>query len=331
MQTNTIPDIKSLVTELVSPKIQETRVTSILDQIHASFYQLTQMNTYSSDIKYLAAVPTASGMALSLNHAAECFLDYKRTWLFLKGIVTAIQKLLRESPDQTVHIFYAGCGPYAPFINLVAPLFKPSEIQFSILEINQHSLSLAKKLITSLSLTSYIKSYYEADAVTFTIPSPEDYQILFSETLDALLYRESYVPILQNMLTQFSNDIIVIPHNVSICMNYISVDSNNTQQETYAGIVFDTREALVSSITNETSTKQLPSQSFDIVDNQHYKGALLDTEVHIYQDLKLYRNESSLTLPYEVSFDPDSKIHRITFTYVLQPQVELRCDFNTID
>ena len=80
---------------------------------------------------------------------------------------------------------------------------------------------LAKRLIDSLELNDYVQEIYLADAVTFKIPNPDTIHIVISETLDALLYRECYVPILFNLLPQLGKDITLIPENVLIDLSLI--------------------------------------------------------------------------------------------------------------
>jgi predicted RNA methylase len=319
-------DIKELITKLLDVTIESGEAEEIINRIHNFFEEITSVSGYEFDVKRMAAVPTASGMALSLNHAAQCLLDYKRTVLFLRGIVTAINDKQKLNPGKIVEIFYAGCGPYAPFISLVAPLFSSKEVQFTLLEINKDSLDLAKKVINALELSDYIKAYHLADAVLFQLPDPEDYDILFSETLDALLYRESYVPILRNMLPQFSDEITLIPENVRLDLNF-KIEEENTLKEVYAGPVFDTRKAISTDNELANTTTQFPAVKFELDSKIKHNSFLLDTEVHIYKDFYLKRGESSLTLPFEMAIDFPLKYKTVVFIYHLQPQVELKCTF----
>jgi len=318
--------VKDLVTGLLDVTIESGEAEEIINKIHKFFEEITSVSGYEFDVKRMAAVPTASGMALSLNHAAQCLLDYKRTVLFLRGVVTAIHDKQKLNPGKTVEVFYAGCGPYAPFISLVAPLFSSKEVQFTLLEINKDSLDLAKKVINGLELSDYIKTYHLADAVLFQLPNPEDYDILFSETLDALLYRESYVPILRNMLPQFSDEITLIPENVRLDLNF-KIEEENTLKEVYAGPVFDSRKAISTDNELANVTTQFPAVKFELDSKIKYNSFLLDTEVHIYKDFYLKRGESSLTLPFEMAIDFPLKYKTVVFIYHLQPQVELKCTF----
>ena len=322
-EEKTIPNIKELSSALLDSYSDPQEVERILNEVHKHFQELTNLSGFDQEIKHLAAVPTATGMALSLNYAAQCLLDYKRTVHFLRGIVAAIKDKQKELSGETVNIFYAGCGPYAPFISLVAPLFKPSEVQFSLLEINDESLESAKKLIDALELSDYVQDYHRSDAVTFKFSEPEKFHILFSETLDSLLYRESYVPILGNMLGQLPESIGLIPENVVIKASLFFDEDKEKQGET----VFDTRQALTLHGRTAELPIEFPLHIFNLREDHAAKGLVLDTEVHVYGDIKLIRGESILTTPYELLFNSPMEHTKVAFAYQLKPSVELTFEY----
>jgi len=317
--------IKTAVQTLLSNNSDQIEVKKQIDSIHKHFQGLTEITGYDSKIQHLAAVPTARGKALGLNHAAQCLLDYKRTVKFLTAVVTAIKEK-QKTQEGVIKIFYASCGPYAPFVTLIAPLFSSEEIQFSILEINSNSLKSAKQLIQKLHLNSYMQEYYLADAVTFKVPNPAEYHILISETLDALLYRECYVPILFNLLPQFNPNVTLIPENVKIHFSLSTGPIQNpTHQEKRITTIVDVREA-VSKYADIPELSQLPDQYIDVksLNIHQYTHAVLDTEVLVYNDICLTRNESSLTLSQQLDLEQPFNFKSIVFTYVLEPEIELK-------
>ncbi|GFD91334.1 hypothetical protein KUL156_33980 [Alteromonas sp. KUL156] len=319
-------DIKEKVSTLLKDSIEQSEIENLINEIHTYFKELTQLTGFENHIEHLAAITTSKGKALGLNHAAQCLLDYKRTVKFLKAMVMAIKKKQQDHPNETIHIFYAGCGPYAPFVTLIAPLFSPEEIQFSLLEINDKSLKYAKILIQKLKLTNYVTNYYTADAVTFKIPEPEKFHILFSETLDALLYRECYVPILFNLLPQLSEDIAVIPENVLIKMS-LSVNSITDSKHITEEIdtIINVREVISLNKSDIIST-QLPDKKVAVksLNIEQYNYLLLDTLVHIYDNIWLTRNESSLTIPLEMGIEHPFLFNSIVYTYQMHPDIELK-------
>ncbi|WP_103865052.1 hypothetical protein [Aquimarina sp. I32.4] len=130
-----IDDIKKLAESLLENSYNQIEVEKIINQIHVHFQEITKITGFDFNIEHLAAVPTEKGKALGLNYAAQCLLDYKRTTRFLKAIVYAIRDKQKVYPNELINVFYAGCGPYAPFVTLVAYFFDPREVQFSLLEI----------------------------------------------------------------------------------------------------------------------------------------------------------------------------------------------------
>ena len=318
--------IKELATTILNNQTDSTKPKEAIDEIHKHFLEITKLADLGSGLQYIAGVPTASGTALSLNHAAACLLDYHRTTKFLNGMVALIREKQQQYPNETINIFYAGCGPYAPFITLIAPLFNPEEVKFSLLEINGASMKVAKKLIAELQLSEYIMEYHTADAVTFQIPDAEKYHILFSETLDALLYRESYVPILWNMLPQLSKNCAIIPNNVIVKASFTfpKQEGKKAPKEKEAAVILNVREAVK---TNDGS-KLLPESFAPITINlegaEKYNTMIVDTKVHIYNDIWLTRNESSLSIPLEMEISYPLNAPNVTFFYQLKPSVELK-------
>lgn len=321
-------DIKNIVTDLLENTLSQNEIEYKINELHTYFKDITKITGSDTTLEHLAAVTTAKGKALGLNHAATCLLDYKRTVKFLKGMVAAIKDKQQTHPNQTIRIFYAGCGPYAPFITLIAPLFTPEEIQFSLLEINQLSLNCAKNLITELQLTHYVQEYYCADAVTFTIPDAHTYHIVFSETLDALLYRECYLPIVFNFLPQLSKDVTLIPQNVIIKMSLAPYVIDETQQQADSiDTLLDVRKEAELNAIPGVIPNQLPSKKVAVapLGIERYNYLVLDTLVHVYDTIWLTRNESSLTIPLQMQLEQPFNFSAIVFTYQIDPSIEFKC------
>ena len=139
-ENNTISVIKKITSSLLEDALNQDEAVKSLNEIHTHFQKITEITGYDSKIEHLMTIPAAKGTALGLNYAAQCLVDYKRTVKFLKGIIAAIAEKQEKHPGELIHIFYAGCGPYATFLALIAPHFTPEEVQFSLLEINRKSV-----------------------------------------------------------------------------------------------------------------------------------------------------------------------------------------------
>ena len=317
--SETLIDLKNLSIDLINSDADSDTIKSSIDEVHNYFREVTEISGYCSDVKNMITLPATSGMALSINHAAQCLLDYKRTYKFLKGFVKAIEDKQKQHPNETIQVFYAGCGPYAPFVTLVAPLFTPEEIQFSLLEINKDSLGKAEKLIENLKLTDYISACYLSDATTFKIDQSKSYHILFSETLDALLYRECYVPILWNLMPQFPAEITIIPQNVKVDLFF-----KEKSKETFEATLFDVKKEVEISNSKLDLPEQFNSVRIDLSQADSYDRIVLVTEVQVYKELLLERNESSLTLTLEMEIEKPIVNKAVLFTYHTKPNMELK-------
>ena len=326
-QTNTIDLITSLGNSIIKENLDQENLKKTIDSIHQQFHEANDISGYDTKMEYLAAIPAQRGKALGLNHAAQCLLDYHRTEKFVKAIITAILEKQKTNPNKQISIFYAGCGPYAPLFTLVAPLFSPNEIQFELLEINPSSVEAARKLIEHLDLTAYLTKIHTADAITFHLEEPEKIDILISETLDCMLFRECYVPILANLVPQLQEDTLVIPGNVVINLSFLtnSIKETNYQEEIY-GSIMDVKDVL-----KEYTDQPLPSRVMNFkVDLKPYNMAqfdriLIDTRVQVLNDIWLHRGHSSLTIPFEIPLEQPFNFRYLNFDYYIDPEIELKC------
>ncbi|SIO02625.1 SAM-dependent methyltransferase [Algoriphagus halophilus] len=318
--------IQQFSSSLQNSEIESLQAERLINDIHSHFSKLTDISGFDLKVEYLAAVPTSKGKALGLNHAAQCLLDYRRTVKFVKAILQAIKERQALHPEEAIQVFYAGCGPYAPFLTLIAPLFSSDEIQFTLLEINENSLNSANKLIQSLGLSDFLKTAFLEDAVTVQVPDPGHYHILISETLDALLYRECYVPILNNLLPQFDSEVILIPENVTIHLSSRKNSDTQDPEEEEISTILNVRETLSTLSKEQLSSAFLPDVVIPIstIEIQPNHRFILDTIVHIYKNIALFRNESSLTLPIELPIECAANAQSLIFNYYLEPEVELK-------
>ncbi len=312
--------VKSISHKILDVNNSEETIKAAIDELNSYFLELIGKTERQEDLEHLAGMPSKAGTALSFNHAADCLLDYIRTTKFLRAYTEAIKDQQEKHPGETINIFYAGCGPLAPFMTLVAPLYTSEEVQFTLLEINDLSLMSTKKLIRKLGLNDYMKKFHSADAITFKIPNPEEIHILFSETLDSLLNRECYVPILWNLLPQLSEKTLVIPENVQIKLN-LKVEEG---EETFGQVVFDTRQALANTPKTEELPGNLAPTFFSLKNKDPYYSIILDTEVQIYGDYVLYRSESSISLALEIPIHKPITHKGVDFIYQFSPQPTLQ-------
>lgn len=320
--TTSAAELGAMTQKLLNADISNNdELLGILNETYQVYQELTGINGKDEDLEHLACIPAETGVALSLNQAAACFLDFRRTTKFLRGFVQALKDKQKEHPNETIQVFYAGCGPFAPFVTMVAPLFTPEEVQFSLLEINKNSLKIAKKLVSQLELNDYVNNFYEEDAIKFQIPNADKYHILFSETLDALLNRECYVPILWNMLPQMREDVTVVPENVVVKLNF-----QNDKGEVYGGDVFDVRKTLKETPKTDSMPERFAGIHISLAEADEFDSVILDTAVFIYKEHMLERCEASLSMALQIPIAKPITFKGVDFKYSLKPEPALQME-----
>jgi len=318
--------LKDQSEQLLNPTCTFEQMAQAIRNVHDLFKENTGLAANDHDIQRAAAITTAYGKALGLSHAAACLVDGYRTRQFLRGLVSAIRKKQEDNPGEKIKIYYAGCGPYAPFVTLVAPLFKPDEVGFSILDINPEALNLAQSLIKKLGYQDFVEDVQLADATIHNVPNADQYHILFSETLDALLNRECYVPILHNLIPQFPKDVIIVPENVQVKLTFLRTEEGGKEIEAESEIVLDARQ-LVSSLPEGASLPDFfTPHNVTFNKDENISAIVLDTIVQTYGGHDLIRGESQLTEPRAFKIEKDVNFDTLSFIYRIQPQIELFVD-----
>ena len=128
------------------------------------------------------------------------------------------------------------------------------------------------------------------------------------------------------MLPQLPKDTTVIPENVLIKMSLATdliADTKHTSIE--VDTILNVREAILSNKTDIIPT-QLPDKKVAVnsINIEQYNYLILDTLVHLYNDIWLTRNESSLTLPLEMHIEHPINFGSIVFTYLMDTNIELK-------
>jgi len=157
-----------------------------------------------------------AGKAIAPGAAAHCLLEFRRTAVFVRGMLKAINAVRKKKRHATVRILYAGCGPYATLVTPLLTHFAPADLQVDLLDIHQKSLHSVRKIIVALGFEGFVGNYLLADAATYRIPEGINYDILLTETVQACLERETQVAIVQNLVPQLPVEAILVPEEIII-------------------------------------------------------------------------------------------------------------------
>ena len=86
--------LKSQVEKLLDLSVEEhEKVDEIIKEICFLYEEVAGIDGKNTGTEFITNVPTEVGISLSLNHAASCITDYRRTHKLLKGTVQAIRDI----------------------------------------------------------------------------------------------------------------------------------------------------------------------------------------------------------------------------------------------
>ncbi len=168
-----------------------------------------------------------TGKAIGSKWAGMCVDDFMRTKRFVTGLYKAVKDTLQKNKNQPVHILYAGTGPFATLVMPLTTIFKPSELQFTLLEVNPKSIESLENTIKSFNAESYVKNIFQTDASTFNVPLPNSVDIVVIECMQHALVREPQVAITYNLVSQLNENVILIPEQISLHIALIDSEKKN--------------------------------------------------------------------------------------------------------
>lgn len=284
--------------------------------------------------EYNENVYLEEGKALATRWAALCIEDLIRTKRFVRAVKKAVDTVLGKQKGRPATIMYVGTGPFATLVLPLTQLFSPSELQLDLIEVNTESFKLLNNTIEIYGIQDYIRNCYCTDATQFRVEN-HDVDILLVECLQQALAREPQVKIVENLVPQLSDDLVLIPENITL-----SVALVNTKQQQSFVLNLDSKKTIefyeimdsVFSINKEVIQKnsiQYESPVYMFKDEQlrEYNRISIFTEMKLYEDEVLTYNESGLTIPWDVTdFTSEAPVYGVRTRYVtgIDPQLEIK-------
>lgn len=287
---------------------------SACDELYNTLLRINEID--SLDEKNRKQISLDSGEALGLTWAAMCIKDIMRTKKFMDSVYAAVKEVLQVSPEKTIHILYAGTGPFATLILPLTAHFSPQQIKFSLLEVNEGSYHALQHLISRLHLEEYIQRIENADATKWRLPDDEQVDIFICETIRSGLKSEPQVAISMNIAPQLSAETIMIPHQITLTAALINepgkIHEQFTPNSSYPSIfklaeIFTlNKKTILSHVASNVQKDEtefnfeginiaLPAQIVD----KHPVLYLL-TDIIIYKEERLLMDESPLTTPLKI-------------------------------
>jgi hypothetical protein len=289
----------------------------------------------------------AQGLAVSPVIAAKCLQDIARSRAFILGVNQAIQDKLtccdKLIKDDKLTILYAGTGPYGllllplVFHYLQAQSQKPPQglpsdqiipnIAITLLDIHETSITAVTKIVIALGLEQVIDEIVLADATQWQPKTPNQFDMIVSETMNYALRQEPQMFIFAHLQQFLKPDGVLIPEQVRLSAwltdlgqetrKMLGETSTHRTQKIADFYQLDRRSAqdlLERGLTSLHYIGKLPSNCDDFPDLK------ICTDIQVYGDYRLTERESSLTL--NKNF-PNCRLQAnqpIEFNYKMQPE-----------
>lgn len=252
----------------------------------------------------------ATGLAVSPTMAMICANENMRTERFMVGLQQAIKQCLTANPDKVVHVFYAGCGPWATLALATLSDYSASQVQFTLLDIHPESLQSAQALIQNIGLSNGIQESIIGDASSYQFSKQNKPDIILSETINVTLGNEPQVAICRNLMLQVP-DAIMIPQDICIELALINPSKEHVllpsdhqgdipspqRERKKLGSIFHLNKKTIAS-WGKQDNGLLPANSIALPQDikEHQEPRLLTT-ITVFKDITLTDYQCNLTLP----------------------------------
>lgn len=307
-------ELKQLTDLLINDESNWGERRESLQQMHSIFVSLNQFDAFEPAVKVNEEWLT-NGCAISPRAAAMCLFEISRTRLFVKGIIKAIEQLLKEQTARPLQILDAGCGPYALLSLLAAQYFTAAEVQFHLLDIHETNIHASKVLVDALKLADRFGSFTVADACIYQWPYKKALNMVITETMLNALRKEPQVAITLNLAPQLNKGGILIPEKIEVDLVQVDAKKQNlvlqemnermdyslpdyTQfEQTFCNIITLTKDSTAQEIERN------PLQKVTLPDNHRsdYHYLQLHTRITVFDQLVMHHSDSSLTMPLRFS------------------------------
>lgn len=208
--------LKEITDRLLRTEYPAEQMRAAAD-MHALFSGITKVSDNSQNEEDRRETSSVGGTAISPRDAARCMFDYMRTINFLSGVRAAVIEAQRRFPAQTIHVLYAGCGPFAPLALPLTTEFTGDEVQFTLLDIHQRSLDAVRLIVEKLELSGFVRDYIRCDAASYQHPREADApHIVVTETMQKALAKEPQVAITANLVPQLRAGGLLIPQQITL-------------------------------------------------------------------------------------------------------------------
>ena len=270
-------------------------------------FSLAQIDQVAADQR--SHIDTDNGSAIGTFWAAQCIKEIFRTQRFVKSLNAAINDVKKANPKKRVQVLYAGTGPFAALALPIMATSSPSDVQFTLLEINQESYAKLLIVLNEFDFTGFVNRVKITDASTWQ--TDQDFDIVLSETMNRALIKEPQVSIMLNLASQMQEDTIFIPQEIKVL---VSTKRPDEATKTNIAQLICFNKAFMLRLINKNPNRKWDFEMHEIQFDPN-ENLYLETEIIVYDQYKLVGNDCSLNFSERIRLAPNNENERISFKY----------------
>lgn len=307
-------DLKRITDALLEPADDFISIHKATEDLYQLFLQVTAIDWKKPEHSEALLLP--DGKAIGPAWAAFCIKDIYRTKRFLRGIYLAIRDMQEKNPGKPVRVLYAGTGPFATLAIPLTTVFKPEEVQFTLLEINPESIRILQQVIEVFEAGAFVRNLLECDATCYQADPDYLFQIMVVEVMQNALQHEPQLAITLNLAPQLAETGIFIPERITVEAGLLDPKKDMERMLNLDGfdpdyyrilqtlIELDKYSAaqLAALLKTAHQPGELPEISVDIPFDMplSFKQLSLFTTIQVYQTEQLVLGQSALNNPQKI-------------------------------
>lgn len=318
-------ELKQITEVLLKPEDDYGEIKRATDDLYNLFLSVSDLKEEDESCRKDFYLP--KGKAIGTVWAAMCIKELLRTKRFIRGVFLGIKHAQEKFTDRSIHIVYAGTGPFATLLMPLTTVFTSKEIKFTLLEINPNSIENLRKVIKVFEVEEYIQKIVQCDATEYKADKDKPIHMIVTETMQNALKKEPQVAITLNLVPQMEVGGILIPENISIEAALIDPKRNMDRMMGVEGAEKDfcyKLKKIFDLNKNIMQIEKIEEYNFEEVEvelplgiDKRYRSLNLLTDIQVFEEEKLTYLQCSLNLPLkimDIDWEKDNS-KKISFQY----------------
>lgn len=303
-----------------------------VDAVQAAADRLHQVLIEQSGVLAAEPLTSAQGKAISPLDAAACLRDFRRTRCFVRAIDTALLALTTRWPGQRLRVLYAGCGPWAPLLLILARRWS-GRLAIQLVDLHAASLDQAHTLFAEIGQSAAISKLSCVDAAQLCLAEAERPHLLVIEIMQRSFEHEPQVAVTAQLAPQLLPGGVLVPQRIRVDAVLARVEDEFKPQQARKRIalvdLLEVSIATAGMLRDDIARHMvgLPEVRTQVpADVADGLALMLRTRIEVAPDLWLDEYDSGLTAPLFVHALGTATVGReLKFQYRLGPQPGFSC------